>query len=320
VGGEEGGCVAEVACDSTCQSRATHEQGGAGEQPVQAPPAVLGHGGPVDEGDVGRGHQPAGPGLEQQPRRVDQGERRGHLGQEQQGPGAVTVESDGGDGRVELAGGDPHLSQHHEDQIDPVNKDTKRVAEKTMELKINLVKVMKDISKNTKLVPIIRGVVGLNKKFESAKLCDQYCGLLISNFECPEKVISCLDFAAGDQLFYHLIESTEVEEKIEDLEEFEALNFIIKGKNDAELDYDFSDPKFQDSFPLLDVLDYHPDLESVMISVFGTTLICRNSHVAEILGAETEFRCTTLDMKAPEHVRLYMRYLSLKKEIKEIEN
>ena len=75
------------------------------------------------------------------------------------------------------------------------------------------------------------------------------------------------------------------------------------------------DPKFQDSFPLLDVLDYHPDLESVMISVFGTTLICRNSQVAEILGAETEFRCTTLDMKAPEHVRLYMRYLSLKKEI-----
>ena len=133
-------------------------------------------------------------------------------------------------------------------------------------------------------------------------------------------MISCLHFAAWDQLFYHLIESTEVEEKIEDLKEFEALNFIIKGKNDAELDYDFSDPKFQDSFPLLDVLDYHPDLESVMISVFGTTLICRNSQVAEILGAETEFRCTTLDMKAPEHVRLYMRYLSLKKEIKEIEN
>ena len=50
------------------------------------------------------------------------------------------------------------------------------------------------------------------------------------------KVISCLDFVAGYQLFYHLIESTEVEEKIEDLKEFEALNFIIKGKNDAELD------------------------------------------------------------------------------------
>ena len=166
VGGEEDGCVAEVAGDSPCQSRATHEQDGAGEQPVQAPPDVLGHGGPVDEGDVGWGHQPAGPGLEEQPCQVNQGERRGHLGQEHQGPGAVpggpgaSSRPDGGDGRVQLAGGDPLPSQRHEDQIDPVNKDTKRVAEKTMKLKINLVKVMKDICKNTKLVPIIRGVVG----------------------------------------------------------------------------------------------------------------------------------------------------------------
>ena len=87
--GEEGGCVAEVAGDSPCQSRATHQQGGSGVQPLQAPPAVLGPGGPVDEGYVGRGDQPAGSGLEQQPGRVDQEERRDHLGLKHQGAGAV---------------------------------------------------------------------------------------------------------------------------------------------------------------------------------------------------------------------------------------
>ena len=38
---------------------------------------------------MGRGDQPAGSGLEQQPGRVDQEERRDHLGLKHQGAGAV---------------------------------------------------------------------------------------------------------------------------------------------------------------------------------------------------------------------------------------
>ena len=109
-----------------------------------------------------------------------------------------------------------------EDTVLTTKKKTKQtdielISKKKSELELKLLNMRVEMSENEILGPVIRGIDSIEKILESHQLWDEHYGLLIANFECPEKAITCLDYAAGDKLFYHLIESSEVEKKLNEI-------------------------------------------------------------------------------------------------------
>ena len=51
----------------------------------------------------------------------------------------------------------------------------------------------------------------------------------------------------------------------------------------------------QDAIPLISRLSFDPKFASAIMTTFGSTLLCRNAHVASICAKKHKVDCVTLD-------------------------
>ena len=215
---------------------------------------------------------------------------------------------------------DTNIEQSLDDEVAKVVK-LEFVVKKKQELEVRVNQMCKEMRQNNVLDPIITEMEQVQEILEQCDLADKYYGILLANFKCPSEVLSCLEAVIGDKMFYHLVESEFIVEKIKSnlVTARDSLNFIVRKKKSSESD--FSGLDFENYFPLIDVLDFDPDLEDAMMSVFGQTFICRNSETAEKLRTERGYQCATMNLqKPPDYIRWYLKYLLLEEVSEEMDN
>ena len=177
-----------------------------------------------------------------------------------------------------------------------------------------------EIRKNHLLDPIFKEIEQVEEILLRCGLSEKYYGILLANFKCPSEVLSCLEEVVGDKLFYHLVESESVIEKIQSnlVTVSGSSNFVVRNKKVPELD--FSGLDFDNYFPLIDVLDFNPGVEDSMLSIFGESFICRNPETAEKLRAERGYQCATMNLQKPsDHIEWFLKWLLLEDVSQEME-
>lgn len=129
-------------------------------------------------------------------------------------------------------------------------------------------------------------------------LREGYHGILLDMFSAPEEnLITVLDQTAGIKAFYHVVDSGRTATKlIKELNRRKmpgVFNFIPCDKVRPQSYVGQVDPNL--GFPLMEKLEFEPDNEAVLRSVFGKTLVCRNMDAVVQLAFLHKANCITLD-------------------------
>lgn len=111
-----------------------------------------------------------------------------------------------------------------------------------------------------------------------------------------EKFITAIENTAGVRLFHVAVQNDQIAARIIQYCQqtrvgritvlpVEQMNSMIQ-----EIQY----PEDNRCFPLLHCIDYPPEVKSVMISIFGSTLLCENLQAATEVAEEYNMNCITL--------------------------
>ncbi|KAF8567710.1 hypothetical protein P879_10068 [Paragonimus westermani] len=125
-----------------------------------------------------------------------------------------------------------------------------------------------------------------------------YCGTLIELIDCPETFYTSVEVTAGSRLFYHVVQN--------DKQVIRMIAEINKHNLPGEVHFlpinrlcvqECTYPETSDAIPMISRLNFDDKFRSVMLHIFGKTLICRSIEIATQLARTKNFDCITLDGK-----------------------
>ena len=144
------------------------------------------------------------------------------------------------------------------------------------------------------------GAENLKRLLDSRpELEEGYHGLLCEQFDCDDSLKVAVDQVAGNRLFYHVVDSPQVANRI--LRAFNAakftgsLSFMAKSKLQAKTFPRNLDLNLKQTIPLMEKLQFEQESRDLLSYVFGRTLVCRNLEVACKVARKTGLDCVTLD-------------------------
>lgn len=149
---------------------------------------------------------------------------------------------------------------------------------------------------------VIMGLYSVAKVLDSFKqqlgsdeVEGNYHGMVVDNFSASEDLNTAIEMTAGNRLFYNIIESDEFGMKIlEEINEKKlpgVVNFLaINRINFKEQNY----PADDDARPLIFSLQFEDKFETVINSIFGKTLVCKNLECASNAVDRYKLNCITL--------------------------
>ncbi|KAA3682014.1 structural maintenance of chromosome 3 (chondroitin sulfate proteoglycan 6), partial [Paragonimus westermani] len=123
-----------------------------------------------------------------------------------------------------------------------------------------------------------------------------YCGTLIELIDCPETFYTSVEVTAGSRLFYHVVQN--------DKQVIRMIAEINKHNLPGEVHFlpinrlcvqECTYPETSDAIPMISRLNFDDKFRSVMLHIFGKTLICRSIEIATQLARTKNFDCITLD-------------------------
>ena len=145
---------------------------------------------------------------------------------------------------------------------------------------------------------IFIGIQSLQELLESCHHLRQgYHGIILDLVQWGGELDIAVEQAVGLKVFHHVVSSDQVATRI--LKELNrrklpgVFNFLPLNRL-REKDWS-AVPQQDQTFRLLDHLDFEDDLSELMNFVFGSILVCRNLEVAVLVSHQTKMDCVTLE-------------------------
>ncbi|OON23261.1 RecF/RecN/SMC protein [Opisthorchis viverrini] len=145
-----------------------------------------------------------------------------------------------------------------------------------------------------------------------------YHGTLIELIDCPETFYTSVEVTAGSRLFYHVVDNDkQVIRMIAEINKHNLpgeVHFLpINRLCVQEVKY----PETTDAIPMISRLNFDDKFRSVMLHIFGKTLICRSIEIGTQMARTKNFDCVTLDgncgfiLNHSEHTHTKIRFVFL---------